>query len=94
MFHIKSIVPKILQRQGIKDQVEVVKICRMIDSMLEEKFGKKSAKVAFFHNGTLQIKCPNSVLANEVQLHKERIKNEINEELNREVVRSILTKVN
>lgn len=99
MFHIKSLIPKVLQRQGIKQQVEAVEVCKIADKILKEAFGKAarqrrgSPKAAFFRNSTIQIKCPNSTLANEIQLRKERIKNEINEELGKKLVKNILTRM-
>ena len=93
MFHIKSLLPKFLQRQGIKKQIEAVEVCKIADKILKEAFGSKDAKAVFFKNSTLQIKCSNSVLANEIQLRKERIRNEINEEVGKEIVKNILTKI-
>ncbi len=93
MFHIRSLIPKVLQRQGIKKQIEAVEVCKIADKILKEAFGNSSAKAAFFRNSTIQIKCPNSTLANEIQLRKERIKNEVNEEMGKEVVKNILTKI-
>ncbi|MBA7496105.1 hypothetical protein ES702_06703 [subsurface metagenome] len=94
MFHIKSLIPKVLQKQGIKKQVEAIEICKIADKILKEAFDNTDAKAAFFRNSTLQIKCPNSTLANEVQLRKERIRNEINEELGKELIKDIFTKIN
>lgn len=91
MFHIKSLIPKILQRPRIKQQVEAVEVCKIADKILKEAFGSNNAKATFFRNSTIQIKCPNSTLANEIQLRRERIKNEINEELGKELVKNILT---
>lgn len=85
MFHIKSLFPKFLQRQGIKKQVEAIEICKIADKILKEAFGS-SVKASFFRNNTLQIKCSNSSLANEIQLQNENIKNRINDEIGREGV--------
>lgn len=91
--HIKSLIPRLLQERKIKKQIEAIEICKIADRILKEAFGSNTAKAAFFRNCTLQIKCPNSVLANEVQLRKERIKNEINEEIGKELVKDIFTKI-
>jgi tRNA U54 and U55 pseudouridine synthase Pus10 len=100
MFHIKSLFPKFLQKQGIKKQVEAVEICKIADRILKEAFcppagevGNNNAKAAFFRNSTLQIKCSNSTLANEIQLQNENIKNEINKEMGKVIVKNILTKI-
>lgn len=93
MFHIKSLLPKFLQRQGIKKQIEAVEVCKIADMILKEAFGNSNAKAAFFRNSTLQIRCSNSTLANEVQLRKERIRNEMNEEIGKETVKNILTRM-
>jgi hypothetical protein len=93
MFHIKSLFPKFLQRQEIRKQVEIVKVCKIADRILKEAFGSNNAKAVFFKNSTLRIKCSSSVLANEIQLRKERIRNEINEAAGKELIRDILTKI-
>lgn len=93
MFHIKSLIPQFLKKKQIKKQIEAVGICKIADRILKEAFGSKDAKAVFFKNSTLQIKCSNSVLANEIQLRKERIRNEINEEVGKEIVKNILTKI-
>ncbi len=94
MFHIKSILFKVLQRQGIRKQVEAAEICREANEILERMFGDENPpRAGFFRNSTLQLRCSNSVLANEIQLRKERIRNEINEKLGNEVVKNVLTRM-
>lgn len=92
MFHIKSLFPKILQKRGIKKQVEAVEVCKTADRILKEAFGSNNAKALFFRNNTLRIKCSSSTLANEIQLRKERIKNDINGESGKETVKDMLIK--
>jgi len=92
VFHIKSILPRVLQKQGIRKQIEAVKICKIADKVMSQTFGSKSAKALFFRNSILQLRCSNSVVANEIQLRKERIRNEINEKFGKEIVKNILTK--
>lgn len=99
MFHIKSLIPQFLQKRQIKEQVEAAEVCKIANRILKEAFGlprskagNNSAKASFFRNSTLQIKCSNSTLANEIQLRKERIKNEINEEVGQQLIKNILTK--
>lgn len=93
MIHIRSLIPKFLQKEGIKKQVEEVEIRKIADIILNEVFGNNSAKASFFRNSTLQIKCSNSALANEIQLHKERIKNEINAKTGKEMVKDLLIRI-
>lgn len=93
MLPIKSFIPQFLQKKEIKTQIEAVKVCKIANRILKVAFGSSNAKAAFFRNSVLQIKCPNSVLANEVQLRKERIKNEINNEMGKVVVKDMFTKV-
>jgi len=92
MFHIKSFFPQILQKRGMKKQIEAIKICKTANKILKEAFGGNNAKAIFFSNTILQIKCSNSVLANEVHLRKERIKNEINGTLGAEAIKDIFIK--
>lgn len=94
MLHIKSFIFKFLQRNGIKNQVEAAEICRVANRIFEEIFGSKSRPWRFFfRNHILQVKCSNSILANEVQLRREQIKNQINKEFGREIIKIILTKI-
>lgn len=93
MLSIKSLISQFLKRREIKQQIEAVEVCKIADRILKKAFGENSAKASFFRNPTLQIKCPNSVLANEIQLYKERIKNKINQELEKELVKDILIKI-
>lgn len=92
MLPIKSFIPQFLKRREIKKQIEAVEVCKIADRILKEG-GSNDAKAAFFRNSTLQIKCPNSPLANEIQLHKERIKNEINEEIGKELIKDLFTRI-
>jgi len=93
MFHIKSILPKVLQKPEIRKQIEATQICKIADKIMSQTLGSKSAKALFFRNSILQLRCSNSVVANEIQLRKERIRNEINEKLGKETVKNILTRM-
>ncbi len=92
MLHIKSIIPKILKREGIQKQIESAEVCKIADRVLKTALGDNDTKAVFFRNGNIQIRCPNSVIANEIQLRKERIKNEINDDFGRELIKNILVK--
>jgi len=93
MLPIKLLVSKFLQKPEIKRQIEAVEVCKIADKILKEAFNISDIKASFFCNKILQIKCSNSSLANEIQLHKEKIKNEINEKLGKELVKDILTRI-
>lgn len=92
MIHVKSLIPKFLQKQEIKKQVEAIEVCKIADKILKEAFSNNNAKALFFRNSTLHVRCSNSTLANEIYLRKERTKNEINEEMDQELVKDILIK--
>lgn len=93
MLPIKSLIPQFLKKREIKQQIEAIEVCKTADRILKEAFGKDNAKAAFFRNSTLQIKCPNSVLANKIQFRKEKIKNDVNRELGKKLVKDVLTKI-
>lgn len=40
MIHIKSLIPKFLQKQGIKKQVEAIEVCKIADKILKAAFGE------------------------------------------------------
>ena len=91
--HIKSIIPKILKREGIKKQIEASKVCSITGEIVKEIFFSLDIKVIFFKNGNIQIGCSNSVIANEVQLQRERIKNAVNNNFESDIVKNILVKI-
>ncbi len=93
MVPIKSLLSKFLKRKEIKQQLEEVKVCEVANQILKEAFNTDQVKATFFKNSILQIKCTNSVLSNEVQLRKQRIKNLVNEELKEPIVKDIFTKI-
>lgn len=93
MFHIKSFISKFLEKNGIKNQLQAAEVCKIADRLLKETFGNQHPKALFFRNETLQIKCSNPILANEVQIRKEEIRNRINDELNKILVKNIITKI-
>lgn len=93
MFHIKSFIPQLLKKWGIKQQLEASEVCKIADRIIKEAFGAKCAKATFFRNGIIQIKCQNSILANEIRLRKEIIKSEINQEFAKEILKDIFIKI-
>ena len=91
MLHIKQIIPRIIKN---------LKRGRGLDENIiykeSEKIIKKNTpniEVFFYKDKALYIKCPNSVVANEIFLNQDKIINKINQALNQEAVNKLITKI-
>jgi hypothetical protein len=91
MLHIKQIIPRIIKN---------LKKGRGLDENIiykeSEKIVKKNTpnvEVFFYKDKTLYIKCPNSVVANEIFLNQDKIINKINQALNQEAINRLITKI-
>jgi len=89
MQHIKLIIPKTIN--NIKDgEINKDFIIRKSEEII-----KKSAfniKVLFYNNKTLGIKTLDSIIANEIYLNQEKLKEKINEFFKKEIVDKIIIK--
>lgn len=90
MFHIKSVLYRTAQNLG--------KVSNIDDKMVfqeSKKIIQKSApdaEVLFYKNRILGIKCVNSIIANELFLNQESLKEKINSFLNKKVIKRIIIK--
>jgi hypothetical protein len=96
MRHIKSIIlkklktfnKKTLNNTGIIDSNMV---CRKTEEIIQQK-SAEHVEALFYKNKEVFIKCFNPIIANELRLFQEDIKNEINKFFNKEVLKKIIFK--
>lgn len=79
---IKKILPSIINRLGLKKQMEIDKIIKLYPKNYQDKL-----KPLYFRNKTLFISCPDSIWANELQLKQEEILGKINQHFETKVER-------
>lgn len=91
MLPIKDILFKVVQQKGLKKQLESVEVVKIANHILKEAFNN-NIKASFFIKNTLWIQTSSPVLANEIFLNKERLKNEINKKIGKNLVKEIKVK--
>ncbi len=92
MFHIKALLSQFLKQKKIQSRIKEVSISKKANQILKQTFNS-DIKVCFYKNKTLFIKCPNSILANELRFQEEKIKNKLNDKFNKEVVKNIIIRL-
>jgi hypothetical protein len=90
MRHIKSIILKRLKNLGSVEADEK-EIYGRIKEIIKQK-STDGVEVLFYKNKCLYLKCDNSIVANEICLIQEEIKEEINKFFNKNVLNKIVIK--
>lgn len=96
---LSQFLKKRLQSYNFKGEIEKIEIMEVWEKIFSNKFktlkSKRHilAKPLFFKQGVLYIKTSNSSLSQELQLQKEKLKDQINEALGKEAVKNIVFKV-
>ncbi len=84
----------ILEKQKMQQKpIKAAWICHLAQDQIDEQFGTKKIFAASFKNETLTLKVPNSILAGEIRLKSEELKNKINLRANNDLVKRIRTKI-
>lgn len=96
MRHIKSIISqrlKILKNKTLKntEKIDANIICRKLEEIIKQK-STEHVEVLFYKNKEACIKFFNPLLANELYLIQEEIKDDINKFFNKEVLTKIIFK--
>jgi len=89
MLHIKSIIPKVIDRIKTGD-IDKNTICQEAEKIIKKN--TPDIEVFFYKNKTLYIRCFNSIAANELFLKQEELKEEINSFLNKKLVNKLVIK--
>ena len=92
MLHIKSLIIKKLGHWQEYKDTDNNTVCREAEEILKQK-STDAIEVLFYKNQTIYIKCPNSVVANELRLKQEEIKGELNKVFKKDVVKKITIKI-
>lgn len=89
MFHIKSILPKIIRNLKAGKPDKNI-ICKEAERIIKK--GTPNIEVLFYKNKALGIRCFDSITANEIFLNQEEIKDKINQFLKKKVVKKLIIK--
>ena len=89
MLHIKSVIPKVIDRIKTGD-IDKTTICKEAEKIIKKN--TQDIEVFFYKNKTLYIRCFNSAAANELFLKQEELKEEINGFLNKKLVNKLIIK--
>ena len=88
---IKNTIKEIFNDNGKEDLVIKSEIIAAISEVFGENLSKK-IKIRYFKDGKLFIEAENSIWAYELSIHKEKIKEKLNEKLSKPVIIEIITR--
>jgi hypothetical protein len=91
MRHIGLIIPRVINKIKLKDNLDDNTICEQANKIIKKNIS--NAEVFFYKNNSLHVYCQNQVVANELFLNQEAIKEKINKFLEKDVVRKLIIKV-
>ena len=89
---IKKILPYLINRLGLKREIEINKIFSLWPDLVVKICGqnyKEKLKPLYFKNRTLFISCPDSIWANELQLRQEELLRKINQHFNQKKIEKL-----
>lgn len=90
MLHIKSLIPKTINRTKIKENFDNKTICEQAEKIIKKNIPE--IEVFFYKKKLLYIRCLNSIAANELFLKQEEMKNKINKLLNQNLIEKLIIK--
>jgi hypothetical protein len=90
MLHIKSIIPKVINKIKIKENLDDSTIREIAEKIIKKN--TPNAEVFFYQNKSLYVRCLDSAAANELFLSQEKIKKKINKILSQTVVEKLIIK--
>ncbi|MDP2934199.1 MAG: DciA family protein [bacterium] len=91
MRHIKLIIPKVINKIKLKDNLDDNTIREQADKIIKKN--TPNAEVFFYKNKSLYIYCQNQIIASELFLNQEAIKEKVNKFLEKDIVRKLVIKV-
>jgi len=90
MLHIKSIIPKSIDKIGKESAIDANTVCKEAEKIIKKN--TPEAEVFFYKNKTLYVRCSDSSAANGLFLGQEKIKDEINEFLDKKLINKLIIK--
>jgi len=91
MLHIKSIIPKTIDRIRLKEEKDEQFICKKTEKIIKKDI--PDSEVSFYREGALCVVCPNQTIANELFLKQEEVKEKINNFFKQKLVNRLIIKV-
>lgn len=86
---LEQSLEKMIKQFKLEKTFQQSKAMELWDEVVGEKLAKKS-KAEKFEHGNLFVKVESSAWRNEIQFHKEKIKQELNERLKANIVKKII----
>jgi len=84
----------ILKQKKMKQRIiQAAWVCYLAQEEIEREFGQKEIMVISFQNGAINLAVGSSILAGEVRLKAEELKNKINQKLKKDLVERIRTRI-
>jgi len=90
MRHIKSIIFKRLKNLN-NPEIDEKEIYRKTEEIVNQK-SASACSALFYKNKSIYIKCNNSIIASELRLMQEEIKEEANKFFNKKILNKIIIK--
>jgi len=90
MLHIKSVLYKTAQNLGKRGNIDDKMVFQESKKIIQKS--APDAEVLFYKNRILCVKCINSIIANELFLNQENLRDKINSFLNKKVIKRIIIK--
>ena len=90
MRHIKSIIFKRFKNLG-DSEIGEKEAYKKIEEIIKQK-STEEVEVLFYKNKSVCVKCKNSIIANELSLIQEEIKEEVNKFFNKKFLNKIIIK--
>lgn len=90
MIHIKSIIPKSINKIKTKEDVDGKIISREAEKIIKKDI--PNIEVSFYKKRSLYISCFDPVVVNELLLRQEEIIEKINKSLNKNLIKKLIFK--
>ncbi len=93
---IGNLLPKSVNRANISRQVEAAEVVSLAQDFLNRLLGEKSdlAFVRSFWDGTINVDCTNSAIANEIGLHTKELIRSLRDRIPDTQIKRIRTRLN
>lgn len=94
-FSLKEVILRTIRSKNLERELEKIKIQDVSAGTIKDMFPTLSDKIKVlgYKDGTLKIRIPNSIWANELHLKREDIRQRINSEFDKEIVKQIFFKI-
>ncbi len=91
MIHIKSLIFQKSQKLNLSQNINKNTICQIANTIIQKN--TPNVEVFFYQKNSLYLRCSNQIIANEIYLNQEKIKNKINKILKKDIVKKLIIKI-